>query len=300
VTLFEAVRASSHRHILAEGPVWVADKSRVIWIDVEEGRVFVGRLVNDVIEQTHRFDFDGRVGAAVPGDDDSILVAVHDRLIRLANDGTRSEGPEIVPAGIAGRSNDGATDPAGRFLIGTLALDDREGEEKLLRWELDGSLTVIDSDLTLSNGLAWSPDGTLMYSTDTIPGIIWVRDYDPGSREVGERREHLRISNGVPDGICVDARGYLWVAIWGRGEVRSFTPSGTPGDTVRVPVPHVSSVAFVGDALDRLLITTASRDLTAPELELYPGAGCLFVATVNVAGIPTAPWASSALLAFAR
>jgi sugar lactone lactonase YvrE len=290
VTVFEAVLASSERHVLAEGPVWVAHSSQLIWIDVEEGAVFLGRIRGAQIEQTQRFDFDGRVGAAVPGTDGSLLVAAHNRLVVIAADGSRIDGPLIVADGVDSRSNDGAVDPAGRFLIGTLALDGREGQESLCRWERDGSLTTIDSDLTLSNGLAWSPDRTLMYSTDTVPGIIWVRDYDAVSGVCGVRRQFVHIDHGYPDGICVDARGHLWVAIWGAGEVRSFDPQGVAGNTVTVPVPHVSNVAFVGDDLDWLLITTASRDLGPAELAEYPGAGCLFLANVGVTGIPTTLW----------
>ncbi|MBG6106438.1 SMP-30/gluconolactonase/LRE family protein [Frigoribacterium sp. CG_9.8] len=295
MTVFDAVRASSERHVLAEGPVWVADSSQLIWIDVEEGTVFLGRIRGAQIEQTQRFDFDGRVGAAVPGTDGSLLVAAQDRLVVIAADGSRIDGPLIVADGVDSRSNDGAVDPAGRFLVGTLALDGREGQESLYRWERDGSLTTIDSDLTLSNGLVWSPDGTLMYSTDTVPGIIWVRDYDAVSGVCGARRQFVHIEHGYPDGICVDARGHLWVAIWGAGEVRSFDPYGVAGNTVTVPVPHVSSVAFVGDDLDWLLITTASRDLSPVELADYPGAGFLFLANVGVTGTPTTLWDCAAL-----
>lgn len=295
MTAFQAVRASASRHVLAEGPVWVAKNSRILWVDIERGSVFIGRLLAGVIEQTHQFDFDGTVGAAVAGDDDSILVATRNRLVVIRPDGSRYDGPLVVDPTVASRTNDGACDPMGRFLIGTAALDGHEGSERLLRLEFDGSLTVLDSDLTLSNGIAWSPDGTIMYSTDTVPGVIWVRDYDPITGAFGMRREHLRIYDGSPDGICVDSRGALWVAVWGSGEVRSFHPSGAPAHVVTVPVPHVSSVAFVGDDLDRLLISTASRDLTERELAQYPDAGRLFLADVGVAGIPTSTWASAAL-----
>ena len=300
MTVFDAVRASLHRHVLAEGPVWVADKSEILWVDIESGTVFFGRINGSLVEQTHQFDFDGRVGAAVPGDDGSLLVATRDRLVVIKADGSRIEGPIIVAEGSVSRSNDGACDPAGRFLVGTYASDDGTGEEALYRWEKNGELTVIDEDLDLSNGIAWSPDGTLMYSTDTVPGTIWVRDYDPASGAHGARRQFVHIVGGYPDGICVDALGHVWVAIWGEGEVRSFDIAGVPGNTVCVPVPHVSSVAFVGDDLATLLITTASRDLSASELDFYPGAGCLFLADVGVAGTPTTPWDSVALAALAN
>jgi sugar lactone lactonase YvrE len=300
VSVFTATSASTGRHLLAEGPVWVAETSSLLWIDVERGTVFEGHLTDGHIDVDQQFQFDGRVGAAARGDDGSLLVATHDRLVVVEPGGERRGGPRLIPSGVDSRSNDGAVDPAGRFLVGTLALDGRESEESLYRLEHDGVLTTLDSDLTLSNGIAWSPDGTTMYSTDTVPGIIWARDYDVATGQVGQRRRHLHIEDGFPDGICVDSRGSLWVAIWGAGEVRSFTPAGIPGDTVRVPAPHVSSVAFVGDALNQLLITTASRDVSPAEQLDYPDAGRLFLAHVGVTGLPTALWSASALAPHAR
>jgi sugar lactone lactonase YvrE len=292
--VFEARPASSRRNILAEGPVWVAETSTILWIDVEAGSVFEGRLAGDRVEESWKLDFGGRVGAAVPGIDGSVLVATADRLVVVApGGGERRDGPVIVPEGKGSRTNDGACDPGGNFLVGTLALDDRRGNESLYRVEVDGSLTTIDSDLSLSNGLGWSPDGSLFYSTDTTPGIIWVRDYDSATGAIGPRQLHLRIEDGSPDGLCVDSRGNLWVAIWGAGAVRCFAPSGELVATVTVPAPHPSSVAFVGEALDTLLITTASRDLSESELARYPDAGRLFLASVDAVGTPTFPWSAS-------
>lgn len=291
--MFEAVAASHRRHILAEGPVWVADTSTVLWIDVEAGSVFEGRIDGDRIEESWKLDFDGRVGAAVPGIDGSILVATADRLVVVAPGGDRLDGPVVVPAGVQSRTNDGACDPAGRFLVGTLPLDDREHDDFLYRVETDGSLTTIDSDLSLSNGLGWSPDGSLLYSTDTIPGIVWIRDYDAASGAMGERREFLRLRGEAPDGLCVDSFGNLWVAVWGAGEVRAFSAAGALIATVSVPCPHPSSVAFVGDDLDVLLITTASRDLSEDDRARYPDAGRLFLARVGVTGTPTFAWSAS-------
>ncbi|MET1062570.1 MAG: SMP-30/gluconolactonase/LRE family protein [Aeromicrobium sp.] len=293
MTTVDAVVASSERPVLAEGPVWDAAAGQVIWIDVERGSVFRGRLDGDTIEIVSRSDFDGRVGVALAGADGSMLVAQEKQLIVVAADGHRSHGPLLIPGHVASRANDGACDSAGRVVVGTFADDDRPRAERLIRVEDDGSLTTLDDDLTLSNGLAWSPDGSVFYSTDTFAGVIWARAYDATSGAVGQRRVHLRISDGYPDGICVDARGYLWVAIWEGGEVRSYSPSGEPADVVRVAAPHVSSVAFVGDQLDRLLVTTASRDLDEDGLLQYPDAGKLFLADVGVSGTPTHPWSAS-------
>jgi sugar lactone lactonase YvrE len=199
------------------------------------------------------------------------------------------EGTRIVAA--HSRLNDGACDPAGRFLVGTLALGDPQNQELLVRQERDGSLTVLDDDLNLSNGLAWSPDGSLFYSIDSIPGIVWVRSYDAASGAAGPRREWLRITDGLPDGLCVDADGHLWIAIWGAGEVRRYTPDARPAGVVAVPAPHTTSVAFAGPGLDRLVITTATAHLDAAQLAAYPMSGRLFLADVGVAGLPVTPWA---------
>ena len=292
-TVFTATPASSRRHILAEGPVWVPETGTILWIDVEAGSVFEGRLEGDSVEESWKLDFDGRVGAAVRGIDGSVLVATSDRLVVVPASGDRFDGPVIVPAGVQSRTNDGACDAAGRLLVGTLALDGREGEEGLYRVEDDGTLTTIDSDLSLSNGLGWSPDGALLYSTDTVPGVIWVRGYDAVTGAIGERREHLRLDGESPDGLCVDSAGNLWVAIWGAGEVRSFSPEGELLATVEVSCPSPSSVAFVGEKLDVLLITTASRDLSEAELQQYPDAGRVYLARVGATGTPTFPWSAS-------
>ena len=162
MTHYGATPASADRYVLAESPVWVAERSELLWIDVEVGSVFAGRLSDGVVETTLHFDFDHMVGAVVPGDDGSLLVAGQDRLVVVAPDGARRDGPSIL-GGSASRSNDGACDPSGRFLVGTYHFDERENEDTLQRLELDGTLTLIDADLSISNGVAWSPDGTLMY-----------------------------------------------------------------------------------------------------------------------------------------
>lgn len=291
--MFDAEPSSHRRHVLAEGPVWVAATHTILWIDVEAGSVFEGRIERGAIEESWKLDFDGRVGAVAPGVDGSLLVATAERLVIVSPDGERRDGPRIIPPGVRSRTNDGAVDPAGRFLVGTMALDEREEQDHLYRVENDGSLTTIDSDLTLSNGLGWSPDGSLLYSTDTVPGVIWVRSYDARSGAFGARRELLRVTSGSPDGLCVDSRGYLWVAIWGEGELRCFSPRGELDAVVQVTAPHPSSVAFVGDELDLLLITTSSRDLSEAELRQYPDAGRLFLARVGATGTPTFAWSAS-------
>ena len=210
----------------------------------------------------------------------------------MATDGKVTAGVQLIPDAKVSRLNDGKCDPAGRFLVGSMALDDRTGEEVLLSIGHTGSITVLDGDLTLSNGLGWSPDATVLYSTDTIPGVIWSRAYDVDTGTVGPRREFLHITDGSPDGLCLDTDGNLWIAIWGAGEVRCYSPTATHLATVAVAAPNTSSVAFVGPGLDTLLITTASEQLSEPQSAEYPDSGRLFTCGVGATGLPVAPWSA--------
>jgi sugar lactone lactonase YvrE len=267
---------------LAEGPLWDGARERVLWVDINAGEVLAGSLREGVIDDAAPLvGFDETVGAVVCEEHGQLLIA---GARSVFTPGDPDGASTLFDASKNSRLNDGACDPAGRFLVGSMALDDREGEERLHRIELDGSVTIVDHDLTLSNGLAWSPDGSVLYSVDTTPGIVYARPYDPGSGAYGERTVALRIAGESPDGLCTDAGGNLWIAIWGAGQVRCYTPSGELVETVEVPAPHVTSVAFIGPELDTLLITSAHEDESQ-------NAGHLFSACVGVRGTPTTPWA---------
>jgi sugar lactone lactonase YvrE len=111
----------------------------------------------------------------------------------------------------------------------------------LVRLEYDGRITGLDRDLGLSNGLAWSSDGRHMFSVDTLRRTIYVREYDSATGETGQRRVHIRLDDGYPDGIAMDADDHLWVAVWGAGEIRRFAPGGSTVDSFGVPAVPIRS-----------------------------------------------------------
>ncbi len=292
MTRFVATVASAEEFLLAEGPVW--QDGRLFWVDLANGVVLEGTINGDRdIAVRQRWEFGPYVGAVVPSSDGRLLVAATDRLIVVHPDGRRTDGPRILPPDTGRRLNDGKVDPSGRFLIGTLTIGKDSTIELLERVEDDGSLTVIDDDLHLSNGLAWSRDGSLLYSVDSRDHVIWVRDYDAASGSFGDRRRFVTIDDGLPDGMCSDADDGIWVAIWSAGEVRRFSADGEHTDTVVVAAPSTTSVAFVGPDLDLLLITTAQDEITPEQKVQFPDSGRLFTVRVGRRGLPTTPWSGS-------
>jgi sugar lactone lactonase YvrE len=285
-----ATPATSEHFRLGEGPVWDGTRQRLLWVDIESGVVLEGVLDDGDVTVTDRIQFHGMVGAVAAAADGTLLVAAQEHLVVQYPDGTRVDGPRVVPAGESRRLNDAGTDPAGRFLVGTLSLAGPSEREVLVRLEPDGRLTVLDDDLRLSNGLAWSSDGRRMFSVDTLRRTVSVRDYDVESGAAGPRRVHLRLEDGFPDGIATDAADHLWVAVWGGGEVRRYAPDGAVVDRVATGAPHTSSVAFAGDDLHMLVITTATSELSDEQLRAYPDSGRVFTTRVDVPGLPVAPW----------
>lgn len=282
--------ASEETFVLAEGPFWDAPRKRVLWVDIEAGSVLVGRIEGDLVTLVDRLHFDSTVGAVTVSQDGTMLVAAGDGLVVVSPDGSRRLGPRILETDGSHRLNDGKTDPVGRFLIGSSPLAAATNDEVLVRLETDGRTTVIESDLSLSNGLAWSIDGRLMYSIDSFVNTIWVRDYDVESGACGPRREFAQMADAWPDGMCVDAEDHLWIAACGAGQVRRFAPDGQVVAKVSVPAPRTTSVAFVGAERDLLLITTASNELSSQQLAEFPFSGRLFSARVDVAGAPVPYW----------
>jgi sugar lactone lactonase YvrE len=293
---YVAQPATASAYQLGEGPVWDAANDRLLWVDITAGDVHEGRLRGDTIEPIACRHIDSTVGAVALAEDHGLLVAGHQAVYLVNEDGELATVARLVSAGQQRRLNDGKCDPAGRFLVGTLPLGE-EVAESLYRVDAHNGTTTVDDDLQMSNGLGWSPDGSIFYSVDTTPGIIWRRAYDPPSGCYGDRHEAFRVTDGSPDGLCVDTGGNLWLAIWGPGQVRRYSPSGDCLAIVHVDAPYTSCVTFAGDNLDRLVITTAIDDLSPQQRESHPRSGCLFLADVDARGLPTTAWRSNSLSA---
>ena len=184
------------------------------------------------------------------------------------------------------RMNEGGCDPDGRFYCGSMAYEYRQGAGTLYRLDPDRSVHVVLKDVTISNGLAFSPDGAVVYYIDTPTHRVDVFDYVDGAFTNRRPVVHIDPAQGVPDGMTVDAEGGLWVALWGGNAVHRYEPDGTLSEVIDVPARQVSACTFGGADLDELYITTSRQDLAGDD---DPLAGSLFLAHPGVRGLPALP-----------
>jgi sugar lactone lactonase YvrE len=186
------------------------------------------------------------------------------------------------------RLNDAKCDPAGRLYAGSMSTTGQTGAAALYRVDGDWQVSTVLTGTTISNGMGWSPDGSRMYFNDTAANTVYAFDYDPDAGMATRQRVLCTLGpdDGHPDGLTVDADGYVWVACYGGSAVRRFAPSGELDGVLRLPVSNVTSCAFGGPALDELFITTAYENLSEAERAEQPDAGRVFRHRPGVTGLP--------------
>jgi sugar lactone lactonase YvrE len=267
----------------AEGPVWSDRWGGLRWVDMLAGDV-LSLAADGTVARRHV----GDVAAALrPRSGGGAVIAVERGFALEGADGTRTP-LEPVWSDPGVRMNEGGCDPDGRFWCGSMAYDQRQGAAALYRLDPDGQVHRVLEGVTISNGLDWSPDGSLAYYDDTATHRVDVFDYD---RETGltARRPFVRLpDDGNPDGLTVDAEGGVWVALFGSGVVHRYTSAGVLDVVVEVPAAQVTACTLGGPRLDQLFVTT-SREGLGPDDD--PLAGSLFRADVGVPGQPVREFA---------
>jgi sugar lactone lactonase YvrE len=265
-----------------EGPVWSAAWGGLRWVDMLAGDVLAlgadGSVARRHVGSICAAIRPRRQGGSVLGLERGFALEEADGTLTTLNELWRDENV---------RMNEGGCDPDGRFYCGSMAYDKRPGAGALYRLDPDRSVRVVLTGVTISNGLDWSPDGTLAYYNDTDTFGVDVFDYDRDGGLTGRRR-FAETRPARPDGLTVDAQGGVWVALSNGGAVRRYAPDGVLDEVVELPVTKVTACTFGGPELDELFITT-SREGLEPGDE--PLAGSLFRAAVGVAGVPVREFA---------
>ncbi len=279
---------------LGESPFWHPREQCLYWCDI------AGRTLN----RTHsdgtdlaQWRFDCEPGSCAPCLDGGLVMAMRDGLWRF--DPATGERRLLAPApydAARERFNDGKCDPQGRFWVGTL-YEPREPRWAALYCYEQGRLQRRAGGVATSNGLAWSPDGCIMYWSDTRAHTIYAFDFEPATGDLSNRRVYARFPEkqlgqdlahygGRPDGAAVDAEGCYWVAMFEGQRLLRLAPSGECLRELRLPVRCPTMPCFGGPDLRTVYITTSRENRPPAELAEQPWAGCVLSVRVDVPGLP--------------
>ncbi|CAH1267851.1 RGN [Branchiostoma lanceolatum] len=280
--------------LLLEGPHWDSLTGTLLYVDIHGQHV---HRWDPVTKQKDTYDIDCMVGAVVPRESGGAVVAAGTKFAFLDFETRQLNTVATVdPHKPRNRFNDGKCDAAGRFWAGTMGdepvptkVDRKAGSLYCLH--TDGIVTKAFNEVDISNGLAWTSDNSIMYYIDSLQYSVDAFDFDLPTGTLTNRRKVVNFdlsTDVVPDGMCIDTDGKLWVAMFGKGQVLQVDPeTGTHLRSVKIPADQTTSCCFGGPNLDILYVTTANVGLSAEAVQQKPQSGCLFQVTgLGTTGTP--------------
>jgi sugar lactone lactonase YvrE len=286
--------AVAHPSLLGESPLWHPREQVLYWCDIP-GKALL--RFDPAGGDLRHWAFDTEPACVAARLDGTLLLGMRDGLWRFdtaTGERTREAEPPYDPA--KERFNDGKVDPQGRFWVGTI-YEPRDPALASLHRYARGRLVKMADGITVSNGLAWSPDGRTMYWSDTKAHTVFAFDFDGSDGSVSRRRvfaqfpvkqpgQDLATYGGRPDGAAVDAEGCYWSALFEGQRLVKLAPTGELLREVVLPVRCATMPTFGGPDLKTLYITTARENRPAAELAMQPLAGCVLALDVDVPGLP--------------
>ena len=270
---------------LGESPVWVDREQLLYWVDIQESRLF---QFDPTSQQKRTWQFGSRITSIAPRQSGGYIATFADGIVELSPDREPLRTVARPETDLPGnRFNDAKVDPGGRFWAGTM--DESETRPSGAIYRLDDQLDCrrMDDGYVVTNGPAFSSDGSRLYCADSKLGTVYQCDLDPAGQIV-DKRTFVQFSGdmGSPDGMTVDSKGCLWVCHWGGSRVTRFTKDGIDIQTIQLPASNVTSCCFGGQELDVLYITTARQGVSPSGLAQQPLAGGLFACMPGVRGLP--------------
>ncbi len=271
---------------LGEGPAWDSKTQTLYWVDILEKRIYAG---TQILAQ-----LDDVIGCLAPRKNGHLILSLSGAEGRLGFADLEPDTAQLTVLTTldeiqTNRVNDGKCDPAGRFLAGTMDMNEKDPNGAL--YSFDGKqVTRLLDGITISNGLAWSVDHKIFYYIDTPTRAVKAFDYDLATGQIENPRVAVYIpeSLGWPDGMTSDTDDNLWIAIWGGAQMTKWNPrTGKLLEHIPVPALHTSSCVFGGKDMNELYVTSARVGMSEADLKKYPLSGGLFKVITNVGGMPT-------------
>ena len=292
--LFEASPINAPASLLGESPFWHPDEDVLYWCDIPGRRL---NRFNPATEAYASWAFDCEPACCAPLLGGDLILGMRDGLWRFNPQTGQRQSLAPAPYDPAHeRFNDGKADPQGRFWVGTIYEPRDPALAHLYCWD-EGRLTKVAGGVTVSNGLAWSPDGGTLYWSDTKSHRVRSFAMDVRNGQLSQEREFaafpikqvgqgLGTYGGRPDGAAVDAEGCYWTAMFEGQRLLRLSPTGEVVREVPLPVRCATMPAFGGHDLRTLYITTAKEGRPESELAQQPWAGRVLQMRVDVPGLP--------------
>ena len=267
---------------LGEGPIWSADTNSVTWTDITQNTFHTADIDTG---RTMSFGVPSMVGAIAHSKEGGYIAATQKGFARIGVDGKYSPLHSFLPDDM--RMNDGKVDPSGRFWAGSMALSFEKGRGSLYVLEKDNSYRSILDDITLSNGMGWSPDAQYFYYIDSVPGVLKRFDYDLYTGHISNPKDLITFdsSSGIPDGMSMSSDGKIVIALWDGRRIEIYEPSGEKVSEITLGVSRPTSCTFAGPNRDILIVSTASQGIDQAD---EPLAGKILAVTgTGLSGLPT-------------
>lgn len=272
--------------LLGEGAIWNHKTQELYWIDIEGKSL---NIFNPEKNSNKIIDVPSRIGTVVPSENGNPIIALEDGIHQLDLKTKKTMVfADMSDVLVGKRLNDGKCDPSGRLWVGSMHMEQKEGEAKLYEINSQGDVKMKIDSVTISNGIVWTKDKKTMYYIDTPTSEIKAYDYDDITSTITNQRIAVKIpeSLGYPDGMTIDNEDMVWVGMWNGNAVIRFNPkTGEILKKIEVPAHNVTSCAFGGKNLDTLYITSATVDMTEEEKEKYPLSGSVFKIKTDVKGV---------------
>ena len=267
---------------LGEGPIWSADTNSVTWTDITQNTFHTADIDTG---KTLSFGVPSMVGAIAHSKDGGYIAATQKGFARIGVDGKYSPLHSFLPDDM--RMNDGKVDPSGRFWAGSMALSFEKGRGSLYVLEKDNSYRSILDDITLSNGMGWSPDAQYFYYIDSVPGVLKRFDYDLHTGQISNPKDLITFdsSSGIPDGMSMSSDGKIVIALWDGRRIEIYEPSGEKVSEITLGVSRPTSCTFAGPNRDILIVSTASQGIDRADEPL--SGKILAVTGTGLNGLPT-------------